>query len=58
MTEATNLIINYAFKNLKLRRIQASVMRPNTASMNVLLKNKFEFVSDFFRNGFKKIFYR
>ena len=42
MTEAVNLIINHAFKNLKLQRIQASVMHPNIASMNVLLKSGFQ----------------
>ncbi len=42
MTEAVNLVINHAFKNLKLERIQASVMHPNIASMNILLKSGFK----------------
>ncbi|MDD3284536.1 MAG: GNAT family protein [Patescibacteria group bacterium] len=42
MTEATKLIINYAFKNLKLQRIQATVMHPNIVSMKVLEKNGFK----------------
>lgn len=42
MTEASKLIINHAFKNLKLQRIQATVMHPNIASMKVLEKNGFK----------------
>jgi len=42
MTEAVNLILQHAFKKMNLKRIQASVMRPNQASMKVLEKCGFQ----------------
>ena len=42
MTEVIKLVLNYAFKNLKLVRVQATVMEPNKASMKVLEKNGFK----------------
>jgi len=42
MTEVVKLVLNYAFKNLKLIRVQATVMEPNKASMKVLEKCGFQ----------------
>lgn len=42
MSEASKLILNHAFKELKLQRIQATVMHPNIVSMKVLEKNGFK----------------
>ena len=41
MTEAIELILRYAFKNLKLHRIEANVQPVNLASIAVLRKNGF-----------------
>ncbi len=41
MTEAVKLVVNYAFQELKLHRIEAGVMPFNTGSMKVLLKSGF-----------------
>jgi ribosomal-protein-alanine N-acetyltransferase len=41
MTEAIELILRYAFKNLKLHRIEANVQPVNLASIAVLKKNGF-----------------
>ncbi|MBN1160094.1 MAG: GNAT family N-acetyltransferase [Candidatus Diapherotrites archaeon] len=41
--EALNLLLDYAFKELKLRRISAWVLDANEASANVLRKNGFKF---------------
>lgn len=41
MTEAVKLVVNYAFQELKLHRIEAGVMPHNTGSMKVLLKAGF-----------------
>ncbi len=38
MTEAVKLVLKYAFKELKLIRVYAVCMHPNTASMGVLIK--------------------
>jgi [ribosomal protein S5]-alanine N-acetyltransferase len=40
-TEAVNLVVNYAFRKLKLHRIEAGVMPRNTASIRVLEKTGF-----------------
>jgi len=42
MSEVVKLVLNYAFKKLKLVRVQATVMEPNKASMKVLEKNSFK----------------
>ncbi len=41
MTEAVELILGYAFKTLKLHRIEANVQPRNTASIKVLQKTNF-----------------
>ncbi|TCS96734.1 GNAT family N-acetyltransferase [Hazenella coriacea] len=41
MTEAVKLVVNYAFKELDLHRIEAGVMPHNTGSIKVLLKAGF-----------------
>lgn len=41
MTEAIRLILRYAFKDLKLHRIEANVQPENLASIAVLKKNGF-----------------
>lgn len=41
MTEAINLILRFAFKDLKLHRIEANVQPTNLASIAVLKKNGF-----------------
>jgi [ribosomal protein S5]-alanine N-acetyltransferase len=41
MTEAVKLVVEYAFKDLNLHRIEAGVMPHNIGSMNVLLKAGF-----------------
>ncbi|MED1864349.1 GNAT family protein [Fictibacillus nanhaiensis] len=41
MTEALPLIIDFAFKELKLHRIEAEVMPHNIGSINILLKTGF-----------------
>ena len=41
MTEAVGLIIKFAFKHLKLHRVEANVQPHNTASIAVLRKNNF-----------------
>lgn len=40
-TEATNLVVNYAFEILKLHRIEAGVMPVNIGSIRVLEKAGF-----------------
>ncbi|MBO9130874.1 GNAT family protein [Bacillus sp. 165] len=42
MTEAVNLIVNYAFHDLKLHRIEAGVMPHNLGSIKVLEKSGFQ----------------
>lgn len=42
MTEAVRLIVNYAFNDLKLHRIEAGVMPRNLGSIKVLEKAGFE----------------
>ena len=41
MTEAVELILKYAFEDLRLHRIEANVQPHNTASIGVLQKNSF-----------------
>ena len=41
MTEAVELILGYAFKTLKLHRVEANVQPRNTASIKVLQKTNF-----------------
>ena len=41
MTEAVNLILRFAFVNLKLHRVEANVQPHNSASIAVLRKNNF-----------------
>ena len=41
MTEAVGLILKFAFKNLKLHRVEANVQPQNLASIAVLQKNNF-----------------
>ncbi|NGP59699.1 GNAT family N-acetyltransferase [Paenibacillus thiaminolyticus] len=41
MTEAVKLVVNYAFQELDLHRIEAGVMPHNTGSLKVLLKAGF-----------------
>ena len=41
MTEAIELVLRYAFKNLKLHRLEANVQPVNLASIAVLKKNGF-----------------
>lgn len=41
-TEATGLVVGYAFTALKLRRLQTKVLEDNVASMKVLVNNGFE----------------
>lgn len=48
MTEAVELILQFAFKNLKLHRIEANVQPLNSASINVLRR------CGFTKEGFSK----
>ena len=41
MTEAINLVVKYAFKELKLHRIEANIQPHNLASIAVVKKNGF-----------------
>ena len=41
MTEAVGLTLKFAFKNLKLHRVEANVQPQNLASIAVLRKNNF-----------------
>ena len=41
MTEAVRLVVEYAFTQLGLHRIEANVMPRNTASLRVVKKNGF-----------------
>nr|WP_293992217.1 GNAT family protein [uncultured Fusobacterium sp.] len=52
MTSATNLIIDFAFNNLKLHRIEGNVMPKNKASLRVLEKCGFinEGISKYYLN--------
>ncbi|MBR9681076.1 MAG: GNAT family N-acetyltransferase [Candidatus Altiarchaeota archaeon] len=42
MTEATKLMLEFAFMGLKLHKVKSNVFAPNTASMNVLKKSGFK----------------
>lgn len=42
MTEAVGLILNFAFKKLKLNKVYAKVYHPNKASAKVLERNRFK----------------
>ena len=48
MTEAVELIVRYAFKELKLHRIEANIQPENQASINVVKR------AGFTREGFSK----
>lgn len=52
MTSATNLIIDFAFNNLKLHRIEGNIMPKNKASLRVLEKCGFinEGISKYYLN--------
>jgi [ribosomal protein S5]-alanine N-acetyltransferase len=41
MTKAVNLVVSYAFQELKLHRIEAGVMLHNIGSIKVLEKSRF-----------------
>ena len=41
MSEAIDLMLRFAFKNLKLHRVEANVQPHNLASIAVLRKNNF-----------------
>lgn len=55
MSEALTLVLDFAFKKVKLNRVQAGVMRPNVASAQLLKKLGFKYEGcsrrHFFRNG-------
>ena len=53
MTEAIKLILRFAFKNLKLHRIEANVQPTNTPSIAVLRRNGF--VKEGFSRRYLKI---
>jgi len=53
MTEATELILTFGFKILRLNRIDAPVFHPNTASMKVLEKCGFVFEAVFRKSFFR-----
>jgi len=41
VSEAVTMMLKFAFKDLKLNKVHAKVMRPNTASIKILGKNNF-----------------
>jgi len=55
MSEALKLVLDFAFKKLKLVRVQAGVMKPNIASAQLLKKAGFKYEGcsrkHFFNNG-------
>ncbi|MCX8014384.1 MAG: GNAT family N-acetyltransferase [candidate division WOR-3 bacterium] len=53
MTEAVNLALGFAFNNLKLHRVYATVLADNTASIRVLEKNNFQLEGIFFEHIWK-----
>ena len=54
VTEAIKLMSGYAFKRLKLKRIQANCYKLNPASRRVLEKNGFKFEGIARKDAFKK----
>ena len=42
MSKATKIVLQYAFDTLKINRIQASTIIPNTASIKLLVRNGFQ----------------
>ncbi len=55
MTEAVEIILNYAFKDLKLHRLEANVQPNNTPSINILKRAGFT-KEGFSRKYLKMIF--
>ena len=53
MTESLKLLLDFAFKKIKLHKLKATVLEPNIASKKVLEKNGFK-IEGFFKDDVYK----